>query len=262
MNCEEYASRVKLLNPMDDDLFKKMAEDVDFCQEIIRVILGAHDLQVLEVRDQHSVKNLQGRSVILDVLCINQLGEYITVEVQKSDDDNHQKRVRYNSSCVTANITEPGSKFENVPELCSIYISKSDFFGKGKTVYHVDRVLRETGDVVDNGFCEIYVNARVRDDTPVSELMAIFTQDDAYDDHKFPATSRRKRHFKEGQEGANEMSKIMDEIREDGIAEGIERGRRQLILLQYREGDITLQRACSYLHLSEEQFLELERQND
>lgn len=58
------------------------------------------------------------------------------------------------------------------------------------------------------------------------------------------------------------MSKIMDEIREDGIAEGIERGQRQLILLQYRDGKISLQDACTYLKLSEERFLELEKQNN
>lgn len=90
-------------------------------------------------------------------------------------------------------------------------------------------------------------------------VITIFTQDDAYDDDKFPMTSRRKRHFKEEQEGVDEMCKIMDEIRNDGIEEGMERGRRQLVLLLYREGDITLQRACSYLHLSEECFLELEK---
>ncbi len=262
MNCEEYASWARKLNPIDDDLFKKMAEDTSFCQELIRVILNDYNLQVVELKDQHSVKNLQGRSVVLDALCVNALDEYIMVEVQKSDSDNHQKRVRYNSSCITANITEPGSRFRDVPTLCAIYISKSDFFGKGKTVYHVDRVLRETGEVVYNGLSEIYVNARVKDGSLASELMTIFTQDDAYDDEKFPETSRRKRYFKEEQEGEREMCEIMDMIRNDGIATGIEQGQRQLILLLYRSGDITLQKACTYLKLTEEQFLELEGQNN
>ena len=83
MNCEEYALWAQKLNPIDDDLFKKMAEDSEFCQEIIRVILGDLELQVVELKDQHSVKNLQGRSVILDALCVDHLGEYVTVEVQK-----------------------------------------------------------------------------------------------------------------------------------------------------------------------------------
>ena len=33
-------------------------------------------------------------------------------------------RARYNKSCVTANITDPGEKFENVPTVCFVYISE------------------------------------------------------------------------------------------------------------------------------------------
>lgn len=127
MKSEEYATWAKMLNPIDDDLFKKMAEDKDFCQEIIRVILNKPDIQVLELKHQDSIKNLQGRSVVLDARCVDALDNHFAVEVQKSDNDDHQRRVRYNASCVTANITAPGSNFKNVPNLCSIYISKRDF---------------------------------------------------------------------------------------------------------------------------------------
>ena len=33
-------------------------------------------------------------------------------------------------------------------------------FKGGKTVYHIDRVVRETGMVLDNGLQEIYVNTK------------------------------------------------------------------------------------------------------
>ena len=266
MNCEEYAAWARKLNPIDDALFKKMAEDMDFCQEIIRVILNDPDLQILELKDQDSVHNLQGRSVILDARCIDRLGNHITVEVQKSDKDDHQRRVRYNSSCVTANITDPGSNFKDVPTLYAIYISANDFFGKGKTTYHVDRILRETGDIVDNGFYEIYVNARNKDGSPTAELMDIFTKDNAYNEKQFPATSRRKRQFKEGQEGFQEMSTVMEEFREkviaeglaQGISQGITQGQRQTIFSLYHDGVLTLPQACRRLELSEEEFLALE----
>lgn len=256
MNCEEYAAWTKRLNPIDDALFKKMAEDTDFCQKIIRTILNNPDLLITELKNQDSVQNLQGRSVILDARCIDHLGNHITVEIQKSDNDDHQKRVRYNASCVTANITDPGSNFKNVPTLYTIYISANDFFGKGKTTYHIDRIIRETGDVVDNGFYEIYVNARIKDGSPTAELMNIFTKDDAYDEKQFPATSRRKRQFKEKQEGFQKMSSVMDEFREYVISQD----RRQLILAMYHDGDITLENACKRLNLSEEEFLSLQAQ--
>jgi hypothetical protein len=43
-------------------MFRKMAEDIDFCQEILRVILEDEKLEVLEAIPQWSGTNLQGRS--------------------------------------------------------------------------------------------------------------------------------------------------------------------------------------------------------
>lgn len=267
MKHEEYAAKVRKLNPIDDDFMRKMAEDIGFCQEIIRTIMGNPDLLVTEVKPQDYIKNLQGRSVILDAHCVTSEGEHFNVEVQKSDDDNHQKRVRYNAACVTANITDPGCKFEKVPTLCVIYITEKDFLKKGKTTYHVDRIIRETGDRLDNGFAEIYVNAAVKDDSLTSELMTIFTENDAYNDEKFPATSQRKRYFKEDKKGASEMSgvlqelkrEIMEEGRAQGRAEGRAQGRIEMMVQMYRDGKISLLDACTYLTFTEEEFLEQEK---
>lgn len=52
-------------------------------------------------------------------------------------------------------IADKGIIFDKIPDAYVIYISKNDFFEKGKTVYHVDRILRETTEVVNNGFYEI-----------------------------------------------------------------------------------------------------------
>ena len=140
----------KKLNPIDDIFFKKMAEYRPFCQEILQVILGDKNLIVTENTPQYTGTNLQGRSVILDVKCVLGTGEQVNIEVQKADNDDHQRRVRYNGSILTTNITDPGSKFADVPDVILIYISKFDIFNKAKTIYHVERIIQETGDIVDN----------------------------------------------------------------------------------------------------------------
>ena len=81
---------------------------------------------------------------------------------------------------LTANITDPGTKFEYVPDVCVVFISRFDMFKDGIPLYHVDRVVRETEKVVDNGFEEIYVNAAVNDGSDVSELMEVFVSETAY----------------------------------------------------------------------------------
>ena len=101
---------------------------------------------------------MQGRSVILDAKCVKGDGTQIDIEVQKADDDDHQRRVRYNGAVLTTNIANPGIRFKNVPNVCMVFISRFDIFRGNFPLYHVDRRVRETGTVVNNGFEEVYVN--------------------------------------------------------------------------------------------------------
>lgn len=201
---------VENLNVIDDTLFQKMAEDIGFCEEMISTILNQKVI-VKRVIPQNSIKNLQGRSVVLDALCVLESGKECNVEVQKADDDDHVKRMRYNTSCVTANITEPGTKFEKIPEVIGIFISRFDMFREGKTIYHIVRVIRETGKVQDNGLQEIYVNTKVDDGTKIAELMHIFRENDAYDFEQFPKTSKRKQQFKKNEGGGTEVCNLVEE---------------------------------------------------
>ena len=124
-----------------------------------------------------------------------------------------------NSSVLTANITAPGTKLEKVPNVCVLFISRFDMFKDGIPLYHVDRVVRETGKVVDNGFEEIYVNAAVNDGSDVSELMEVFVSETAYND-KFPLTSAGKHRYKETEEGQEIMCEIMERLNTEAREEG------------------------------------------
>ncbi len=80
------------------------------------------------------------------------------------------KRGFYNSSVLTVNITDLDDKFEKDPAICAVLRSRFYMFRDGLSLYHLDRVIRETGRIFDNGFEEIYVNAAVNDNTDVAEL--------------------------------------------------------------------------------------------
>ena len=177
------------LNPIDDALFQKMAEDRGFCQEILQVILNDKALQVMDNVPQFMLKNLQGRSCILDVKCTLGDGRIVNAEVQKSDNDDHQRRVRYNAALLTANIAEPGDRFKAIPNVVVVFISKFDMYKSGKALYHVDRIIRENGKMVDNGF--------------------------------------RKRLFKTTEEGVNEMCEVIEKYIAEGRREGIRKGRSE-----------------------------------
>ncbi len=213
-NKVKIREEAKKLNPIDDLMFRKMAEDKDFCQEILRVILEDDKLIVLESIPQWMGANLQGRSVILDAKCVKGDGTQIDIEVQKADDDDHQRRVRYNGAVLTTNIANPGIRFKNVPNVCMVFISRFDIFRGNFPLYHVDRRVRETGTVVNNGFEEVYVNTEIKNNSDVSELMEVFVKDDIYNS-KFPKTSDGKRRYKETEGGLNAMCEIMERLTAD-----------------------------------------------
>ena len=52
----------------------------------------------------------------------------------------------------------------------------------------------------------------------------------------FPLLANRTRYFKETQKGVEEMCKIMEETREEGIARGIAQGRLETTVKYYRKG--------------------------
>ena len=231
-NFEKYA---KLLNPIDDLMFCKMAEHKEFCEEILRVILEDEGLTVVEAIPQWQGKNLSGRSVVLDAKCVSGDGRHINIEVQKANDDNHLKRVRYNAAVLTTNISETGSKFEFIPDVCIVFISKFDMFDGGLPLYHIDKVVRETGQVIDDGLTEIFVNTVNNDGSKPARLMKLFTDNDAYSSDEFPITSELKSRLKSSEGGSRTMNEILEKLISDekreselrGEERGEKRGRKE-----------------------------------
>ena len=201
---------IENLMPMDDSFFHKLSEEPAFCEEVLQVILQKKNLKVVEVTVQKSLRNVEGRSVVVDVLCRDDKGKYYNIEVQKQREDDCQRRVRYNGSNIDTYVTEKGVKFEDIPDVYVVFITQFDYFQKNKTIYHIDRILRETGEAVDNGFHEIYVNTAVDDGTDIAALMKIFTSRSIKDDVRFPKVCERIRYFKEGK-GGNTMCSTVEE---------------------------------------------------
>ena len=234
--------KIARFRPIDDTFFEKIAEDPEVCEELLQVILQEPELKVTEVIPQKSIRNLQGHSVRLDALCIRGDGHFCNVEIHRANDENSLKRVRYNASCITANIVDPGEKYENVPDVSVVYISEFDVFKLERTIYHIEPTIVETRNTVDNGLHEIYVNTAIDDGSEISELMQCFLQTDV-DNKKFPKFSKRVYYFKHDEEGVKDMCSISEEFREEGRKEGREEGReeaRQESILEFLQdlGDI------------------------
>ena len=131
------------------------------------------------------------------------------IEVQRSNNDNHLKRVRFNVASIMVKESHPGDHFKDILELYIVYISESDFLKEGKTIYHVDKVLRETGTVINDGLHEIFVNTQIDDGTDIAELMSCFKQKHI-NNPKFPETSAEVARLKETEGGTTAVCEVME----------------------------------------------------
>ena len=233
------------LRPIDDLMFRVMAQSKDFCEEVLRVLLEDPGLTVVECTPQSAVTNPHGRSAVLDALCELSGGGFVDVEVQRVDEGDLQRRARYYASLVTADRTGPGDRFEDVPDVCVAIVCEFDPFGAARSLYHMDRVLRETGEAGDNGLAEVYVNALARDGSEVAALMRLFVEGDAYDDARFPETSSEKRRLRETEVGRMAMGSVIEEIRAEGEAKGEAKGKLETICGFVRDGLVSVQDAAA-----------------
>ena len=226
---EEQMALVQSLNVIDDIFFHKIAEDPEVCEEILQIILENPKLKVIQCQVQRFLRNNGAHSVILDALCELDDGSLANIEVQKADDDNHQKRVRFNESNIDTLFTEKGIKYEKLPDIYMVFISKFDIFGKGRTMYHVDRVIRETGDVVENGIYELYLNLAVDDGTEIAQLMQYF-KTSVGTNEKFEKLCNRVEYFKHERKGV----KIMATLFEQYVTESLKRGIKSTIRAYFK----------------------------
>lgn len=216
LTYEEKRRRVQEFRPIDDTFFEVFANDVDVCQEILRVILQDPNMEVSSVSVQANYKNMIGRSVRLDALCTLGDGSVCNIEVQRADHDDHLRRARYHAACLTAGITDPGERFKEVPTLYIVYITEFDFLQQNRTIYHIDRMIRETDTVVDDGQHEIFVNTKVNDGSEIAELMQCFMQKEVKNS-KFPIFSNRVQYLKNDEGGLSVMCEVMEKYAKEYV---------------------------------------------
>lgn len=213
LTAEEKIAKVRDYRPIDDVFFEVLASNKAVCQEMLRTILEDPGLVVESVIAQSSERNMYGRSVRLDALCFLGDGSRVNIEVQRSDNDHHLKRARFNAASITVKESTAGDDYSQIPEVIVVYISEFDFLKEGKTIYHVDKVLRETGTVINDGQHEVFVNTVVDDGSDIADLMSCFTKK-MVDNPKFPVFSEEVRNLKETERGAGSVCEVMKKYEE------------------------------------------------
>ncbi len=185
------------------------------CTELVlRIVMERPDLKVLSVKVQSVYKNLQGRSLTLDIDATDSKGRRFDIEVQRADSGATPRRARYHASVMDANALKAQANFEDLPEVYVIFITEHDVLGGDKPLYHINRHIEETETPFDDGEHIVFVNGEHQDDTPLGLLMHDFFCTDPDDMHYAPLRERT-RFFKNDEKGVMSMSSVVDEIKQE-----------------------------------------------
>ena len=219
--------RIKQFRLLDDTFMKAVLKDnIEGVQDIIRVLLHRDDIDVISVRTQEELTNLYGHSVRLDVLARDAAGKLYNIEIQRAVKGTDPKRARYHLGVIDLHNLPTSTDYSELPETYIIFVTENDPFGCGLPIYTIDRMVRETGEVFEDGGHILYANGAYIGDDDVGKLMADFRTAEPSEMH-YSSLAKKAGFYKNTEGGVESMCRIMEEVREEGRAEGRVEGRAE-----------------------------------
>jgi predicted transposase/invertase (TIGR01784 family) len=236
----ELRRKIKEMTLMDDCFMTVCLRDnLECVQLMLRIIVKKSDLVVTNVTAQEPMKNLQGRSVTFDVTATDSAGKLYDIEIQGANQGAGRKRARYHSGMLDSHALDFGQPFDALPETWVVFITKGDPLGKELPIYHIERVILETGELFNDETHIVYVNGSCIDsNTDLGKLVHDLSCNDP-DKMYFKLIADTVRYHKEDEEGLEIMAEtfdewlddwakeITDEVRQKALAEGRAEGRAE-----------------------------------
>ena len=204
------------LTLFDDDLMSRVFDkNIEATELILRIILE-RDIKVICVDGQDELKNHEvgGRNITLDVHALEENGEEIDIEVQGNAAGANVKRARYHSSMLDSRMLREGQDFKKIKNSYVIFIYRHDKYKKGLPLYHIDRYVKETGELFDDGSHIIYVNGSYKGNDEIGRLMADFHQTNSEHMH-YMTLAQSVKHYKETEEGRGQMCEAVEKYAEE-----------------------------------------------
>ena len=219
-----YREIIRSFTLLDDVFMTAVFQDSLPCVNLVlQIILNRPNIRAASVVTQHTLKNLRGHDVRLDIHAFAD-GQEFNIEIQRAKQGAAPRRARYHSSVMDANALPEGADYEKLPESYVIFITETDVLGKGRPIYVIRRMIEDDGAVFDDGSHIIYVNSSIADtSTPLGQLMHDFrcaNPDEMY----YDILAERAGRFKQIEKGESGMKSMWEEFKEELIEEATEEG--------------------------------------
>ena len=214
---------------MDDIFMRIVLKDMKCTEFILQTILQKPDLKVKTQSIQSDLKNLQGRSLILDCLCGDTKGTVYNIEVQNDSHGASPKRARYHSGLIDMHILKKGKSFENLPESYVIFICAKDILKENKQIYHISRIIQESGKKFPDQAEIIYLNTSKNSENELGKLIEDFYTKDPKKMHS-KVLAKRVADLKENKNIRGEhdaMTTYYDRLKKQWEKEGMVKGKEE-----------------------------------
>lgn len=225
---QETLKAIEASSLLDDNLMTLVFDrNTEATELLLNVILQRDDLRVLEVVAQREYKNPMsgGRSITIDIYAEDGDGKVYDIEVQRASAGADGYRARFHSSMIDTKMLKAGQEFKEIHDSYVIFITANDVIGAGCPLYHIDRVIKETGADFGDGSHIIYVNGSYKNDSdPVGKLMHDFRCMSSADMF-YPELAKQVKYFKETEGGREIMSQAFEELAEKWAEEAREETR-------------------------------------
>ena len=235
MTKKEYSPEIletlKKLRLMDDTFMACVFEDnIEAVTLVLHILLERDDLTVKAMTVQKWYTNLLGHSVRLDVVAEDTTGKLYDIEVQRASEGANPRRARYHSSMLDTRLLAKGEDYPTLKDSYVIFITEKDVLEEGRSLYHVERAVRESGKSFDDGSHIIYVNGEYDNkQDPVGRLMHDFRCEKA-EDMNYSILAERVHYLKEQEGGQAAMCQVIEELNRKAAQEAAKRERERVAL--------------------------------
>ena len=223
------AEKQKIISSLTlmDDLFMKVVLQDSRCTEfILQTIMDNAKLKLKKQILQKNLSNLHGHSLILDCLCEDEANNIYNIEIQNNISGAQPKRARYHAALLDMHSLKRGNDFTQLPRSYVIFITAKDVLHGQQPIYHVDRMIRESGKPFLDESHIIYFNTSYIDNSPLGKLAEDFHALETSKMHS-PILSKRVnalKNFNAYQKGDQEMNVLLEQYRQKALQEGMEQG--------------------------------------
>ena len=223
------AEKQKIISSLTlmDDLFMKVVLQDSKCTEfILQTIMDNAKLKLKKQILQKNLSNLHGHSLILDCLCEDEANNIYNIEIQNNISGAQPKRARYHAALLDMHSLKRGNDFTQLPRSYVIFITAKDVLHGQQQIYHVDRMIRESGKPFSDESHIIYFNTSYIDNSPLGKLAEDFHALETSKMHS-PILSKRVealKNFNAHQKGDQEMNVLLEQYRQKALQEGMEQG--------------------------------------